>query len=171
MKLLSCLVFLFFVSCSSAPKFSKPTGSGEKISGAVNIPASIDYKYVEAIPKKITSECTALNSKLSNSTKIHGKKMGVDFVQVKAVSPKGKGNRVHVDIINAVSSGNAFIGHNKSMTIHAYLYAGNTLVDDVELKRSSGGGFGAGFKSSCDVLERVTHKLGEDIATWVRRFY
>ena len=73
-----------------------------------------------------------------------------------------------VEITNAISGGNAFIGHRKSMTATAELFENGQSVDTATFTRNSGGGFGAGYKSSCSVLGRCTKALGNDFANWLK---
>jgi hypothetical protein len=165
------LSLLSLVACSSRkPKFEKPTGTGEMITGTVNIIRNTPYQNIKRIPKNVTEQCTKIGDKVSRFTQEFGTKMNVKFKRAKKISKKAKGNNLVIEIIDAVSSGNAFIGHRKSITIEAYLYKNGKLVDNISRTRNTSGGFAAGFKSSCDVLGRSAKTLGSDIATWVKRY-
>lgn len=170
LKLILSITLLSLIGCSSAPKLGKATGTGEKISGPINVAKVVPYASAETIPKKIRTECTQIGSKMSDFTKSYGKEDGVTFTQVNKVSEKAKGNNMVVRILNAHSSGNAFIGHNKSMTIKGTLYKDGKMVDEVEFSRSSGGGIGGGYKGSCSVMGRVSKRLGQDLAIWAKKY-
>jgi hypothetical protein len=79
-----------------------------------------------------------------------------------------EGTQLKLMISNALSSGNAFMGHHKSVSIIAELYKDGKLIDTYSTTRNSGGGIGAGFKNSCAVLERCVTTLGKDVAQWVK---
>jgi hypothetical protein len=71
-------------------------------------------------------------------------------------------------IENALSSGNAFIGHRKQVTTSAKLYANGKEIARSTHTRDSMGGFTGGFKGSCAVLERCANTLANDITTWLK---
>jgi hypothetical protein len=165
------LSLLSLVACSSRkPRFEKPTGTGEMITGTVNISRDTPYQNIKRIPKNVTEQCTKIGDKVSRFTQEFGTKMNVKFKRIKNVSKKSKGNNLVIQIVDAVSSGNAFIGHRKSITVEAYLYKNGKLVDNITRTRNTSGGFAAGFKSSCAVLGRSAKTLGSDITTWVKRY-
>lgn len=171
LKLILSITLLTLISgCSSTPKLGKATGSGEKVTGPIKIMKTFAYAAPKTIPKKITKDCTRIGMQMSNFTKSFGKEQGVTFTQVDKVAASSKGNTMVVEILNAHSSGNAFIGHNKSMTISGTLYKNGKMVDEVEFTRSSGGGMGAAFKGSCSVLGRVSKRLGKDLAIWAKKY-
>ena len=85
-------------------------------------------------------------------------------------APKdAQGLSLSLAITNEVTAGNAFMGHSKSVSIEATLHRDGEVVDTYVGTRDSGGGFGAGFKSSCTVLKRCVNTLGKDGAGWLRR--
>jgi hypothetical protein len=86
------------------------------------------------------------------------------------VNKDDKGNNVVVEILNAVSKGNAFIGHQEFILIRASLYKNGKLVDDIKIQRDSSGGLYAGFKGSCSVLGRCAKALGEDLSIWLAKY-
>lgn len=90
-------------------------------------------------------------------------KLVVDDKAVEA----GKGRILKVNLVDAVSGGNAFTGHHKEVKIRGSLLEDGKVIAEFGGKRHSGGGFGAGFKGSCSVLERCTDALAEDIAKWL----
>ncbi len=174
MKLvMMALLAITFIGCSSSEGFKRnkaPSGTGEKISGKINIQSYSDYRDAEVIMPNIRKECSQVNTNIAKSAKLNGKTRNINIVPVKKVNIKAKGNNVRVEILNAVSTGNAFVGHNKHMIVKAYLYKNGKLVDDIRVKRTSGGGMFAGFKGSCAVLNRISKKIGEDIAVWLKKY-
>jgi hypothetical protein len=79
------------------------------------------------------------------------------------------GRFLQVRILNAVSSGNAFLGHRKQVITLVRLFENGNEVAKGTLARDSRGGLGAGFKGSCTVLERCADTLGKDIAEWLKK--
>jgi len=80
----------------------------------------------------------------------------------------GNGRFLLLRVENAMSAGNAFIGHRKQVATSAKLYEnGNEIARSVHT-RDSMGGFGAGFKGSCAVLQRCADTLAIDITTWLK---
>jgi hypothetical protein len=170
-KLIAVLFVLATVGCASkeSTPVAKDVPTEKKIAGPIALQTTIPFRS-GAAEDKIKNECPDINTKLSDFTKEHGKELGVEFAQTPKVDMKAKGGVLVMEITNMHSGGNAFIGHNKSTTIKAQLYKDGTLVDTVELTRSSGGGIGAGFKGSCSVLGRTVKTLGSDIATWAKNY-
>ena len=76
------------------------------------------------------------------------------------------GYYLQLRIVDAVSSGNAFMGHRKSVSLSTRLFLNGTEVSKTVKSRDSMGGVGAGFKGSCAVLRRCCEALGKDIAAW-----
>ena len=73
-----------------------------------------------------------------------------------------------IEIVDAISEGNPFLGHNKRTRVSGILYKNGKELANFKGQRHSRGGFGAGFKSSCSVLGRTVQALGEDISQWIR---
>jgi hypothetical protein len=69
--------------------------------------------------------------------------------------------------VDAVSMGNAFLGHQKFTKVRGTLLQDGTKVASFKARRNSMGGAFAGFKGSCSVLGRTVEAMGEDIATWL----
>ena len=78
------------------------------------------------------------------------------------------GQVLRMEIINAESAGNAWIGHRKSVTVKGWLYKDGQQSAKFVARRNSSGGMGAGFKGSCDVLERSVNAIGKDVAAWLQ---
>jgi hypothetical protein len=129
--------------------------------------APVGYAKEHNIAANILAECnlpkSQLDSLLAGLAEVG---VGSSLAEQDAVPKKGLYLRVQVD--NAISSGNAFIGHNKQVTSSATLFRDGKEAAKQSWTRSSMGGFGAGFKGSCAVLHRCTNTLGKDIAAWVQ---
>jgi len=79
-----------------------------------------------------------------------------------------KGKVLEVVISDAISGGNAFIGHRKYVAVEGTLYEDGKKVASFTGGRYSGGGALGGYKGSCSVLGRCTKALGKDIAGWLK---
>lgn len=75
---------------------------------------------------------------------------------------------LQVEIVDAVSMGNAFIGHQKYARIEGTLYEDGRKVASFKGRRNSMGGAFAGYKGSCSVLGRTMKALGKDVADWLK---
>lgn len=174
MKSLMMTIFtIVLVSCSTPQGVNlntKPTGTGEKISGPINMTKRPDYKYPDVIETSIKNECTQVQEKIGSFTRKYSEEKGMKINLKNTVSKDAKGNNLVIDILNAVSKGNAFIGHQKYIQIHASLYKNGKLVDDIKIQRDSSGGFAAGFKGSCSVLGRCSDALGADLSKWLAKY-
>ncbi|WGL15267.1 hypothetical protein PVT68_10840 [Microbulbifer bruguierae] len=127
------------------------------------------YHDERIIASNIVGECSNLGFKFSDSTRQFLQKQGFAVSTASDISEQTEGMSLKLTIINAVSAGNAFIGHNKSVSIEAQLFKDGELLDTFTRTRNSGGGFGAGFKGSCTVLHRCAHTLGKDVASWMAK--
>lgn len=141
--------------------------SASAIGKDISVTSKAGFHDAVVIPEKIKSECTDLGLNFSQSTKKYLEETGWQASLAENVEAMASGASVKLEINNAMSAGNAFIGHQKSVAITAYLYRDGQLVDTYRGTRNSSGGFGAGFKSSCDVLYRTVNTLGNDVAKWV----
>lgn len=145
---------------------AKPVATPAKPSKKVIIAELIPYQKGAPIAKNILSECT-LNEQLSKYIQSYSAQQNVAINRVAGANMKARGNMLMVEITDAVSSGNAFIGHRKFVKISGTLYNNSKKVASFTGARISGGGFWGGFKGSCDVLERTVNTLGKDIAQWL----
>jgi len=136
--------------------------------GPIQVARVIPYQDESRIPEKIVAECDELGEKLGRFVNEYATKYDVTMTQVDEVDPTSKGRVLVVEITDALSAGNAFIGHRKSMSAHAELFDGGVSKGSIDFTRDSGGGFAGGYKSSCSVLGRCTKALGKDIAGWLR---
>lgn len=135
----------------------------------ITINQTVKYHDEKIIATKIKSECVNLGPKLVASTEAAVQQNGWSVIKKDVVDGTGSGVSLKLTIANAHSSGNAFIGHHKSVGIIAELFKDGKLVDTYTGERSSSGGFGAGFKGSCAVLERCVNTLGKDVSEWLSK--
>jgi hypothetical protein len=84
------------------------------------------------------------------------------------VTTAGPGRILELEIYEAVSDGNAFMGHHKSMAIKGKLYEGGEVIGNFKDRRISMGGAFGQFKGNCSVLERITNEIGSDVGTWLK---
>jgi hypothetical protein len=92
---------------------------------------------------------------------------GIEARAVAGAKPDAGDAVLLVEIAQAHSGGNAFTGHKKSVTISGKLYRKGEPVAKFISTRNSGGGFGAGYKSSCAVLARCAEAVAKDAAGWL----
>jgi len=136
--------------------------------GPIKVATVAPYQDESRIPDKILNECGELGGKLGRFVNEYATKYDVITTQVDQLDPKSGGRVLVVEITDAISAGNAFIGHRKSMSARAELFENGVSQGSVDFTRNSGGGFAGGYKGSCSVLGRCTKALGKDIAEWLR---
>lgn len=134
----------------------------------ITLSNSATYYDQKIIPSNIVSECSTLGSQLSQYTKESLEKDGWSVNLSGSPQDLSEGTQLKLMISNALSSGNAFIGHQKMVSIIAELYKDGKLVDTYTATRDSRGGFAGGFKNSCSVLERCVNTLGKDVSKWLK---
>jgi len=133
----------------------------------VQISRDVPYAEDARIPENIKRECATLGQKLSTFLAQYSEQNGVATVAVDAVDAGSEGRVLVVEITDAMSSGNAFTGHRKSMSVRGELFVDGVSQGHVDFTRNSGGGFAGGYKGSCAVLGRCTKALGKDLAGWL----
>ena len=133
----------------------------------VDVPRPVPLAEDNEIAGNIKRECD-LGNKLSHYIAEFGKAAGHDvrFVESDA-APSDSGRFLAIEIRDAVSTGNAFIGHRKSASVRGKLYEDGTVIGSFRGRRDSMGGAFAGYKGSCSVLGRTVKALGKDIAEWM----
>ena len=80
------------------------------------------------------------------------------------VTPVGATDR---PITSKQSTGNAFIGHRKSVTAKGKLFENGKQIGSFLANRVSGGGAFGGYKSSCAIIHACGRAVGKDIAGWL----
>jgi hypothetical protein len=133
----------------------------------VTVAHSIGYADESEIASNIRSECTALPTQLSDFTRQYAAGKGVTVHQVDEVSSQAPGRVLLMRIDEAVSMGNAFVGHQKYSRISGELYEDGERVSGFRARRNSMGGAFGGYKGSCSVLGRTMRALGRDVGEWL----
>ena len=132
----------------------------------VKVPRSVPFAEDAEIAGKIKNECN-INQQLGDFIIEYTKEKNIATEPVATTDKSTPGRVLVVEIRDAVSDGNAFLGHHKSTTVRGALYQNGEPVAKFKGRRDSMGGFGAGFKGSCSVLGRTVRALGKDIAEWL----
>lgn len=116
------------------------------------------------VARNIKTECT-LQKSLTDSIVKYAASKGLNVV----VKNKIRSNELKLDIQieQAISSGNAAIGHNKFVTISGAIVKGNKKYNTFDAARLSGGGYFGAYRSSCSVLNRIASALGKDVSNWL----
>lgn len=163
---ISALLVVFMVGCGA----SGPKKATMKVDAktAIKIHKVIPFQKGIPIAANIKNECK-LQGQLSDFITAYSVGEGVGVIQKRKVSKRSKGKTLIVKITNAVSSGNAFIGHRKFTSIKGTLYNNGKKKGSFTAARISGGGAFGGFKGSCDVLGRTVKILGSDVSKWLKK--
>lgn len=120
------------------------------------------------IAQNIKNECT-LQKAITDSIIKYSSNSGVTFIVKNNIKPNEL--QLKVQIEQAISSGNAAIGHNKFVSISGKIVKGNTQYYSFDAARLSGGGYFGAYRSSCSVLGRIASALGKDISIWLGNPY
>jgi len=132
----------------------------------VKVPRSVPFAEDAEIAGKIRTECN-INQQLGDFIIESARKKNIATEPVATTDKAMPGRVLVVEIRDATSDGNAFLGHHKSTSVRGALFQDGGVVAKFKGRRDSMGGFGAGFKGSCSVLGRTVRALGEDIAEWL----
>jgi hypothetical protein len=128
----------------------------------------VPYADDAEVSAKVRSECGQLQSQLADFVREFGTKAGVTVQFVADAAKDGPGRVLQLEIVEAVSMGNAFIGHQKYSRVQGTLFENGRKLASFKGRRNSMGGAFAGYKGSCSVLGRTMKALGEDIAAWLK---
>jgi hypothetical protein len=126
------------------------------------------YSPNSRVSSKIKTECT-LPKAISDSIIQFSKNSGVNIKVKNNIRPNELELKIQIE--DAVSSGNAFVGHNKFVDISGSIVKGNTVYYTFDAARRSGGGYFGAYRSSCSVLGRIAKALGKDISYWLSNPY
>lgn len=132
----------------------------------VTVREFIPFKKDARISPNIKAECI-INEQLSNFIRTYGSENNIAVNRVDSINTAGEGHVLSVEIVDAVSRGNPFLGHRKFTEVSGTLYENGKEVASFTGARFSGGGAFGGFKGSCSVLGRTVEALGKDIAFWL----
>ncbi|WP_294965848.1 hypothetical protein [Sulfurimonas sp.] len=158
----SVILILSVSGCGGKATTPKPVviyKNVDKIYLDTNIPVD------KFIAENIQSEC-ALGTRLLDSVKIVAEKNNIEVIL--DGKPNSDENILKLNIIDAVSSGNAFIGHNKFVIASGELFEGDKKIASFKVARRSNGGFFGAYKSSCAVLGGCTATMAKDIIAWLK---
>ena len=131
----------------------------------VRVAQSVPYSDDATVASNIRQECN-LEEQFSEFIAHYGAAQGIRFERSEDVDPADGGQVLMVELTDAVSGGNAWIGHRKVTEAAGTLYADGSEQASFTSRRFSGGGAFGGFKGSCSVLGRTVQAMGRDIATW-----
>lgn len=140
---------------------------GSAQADVVTLPRSAPWTDEREIASNIRSECqlqTQLPAYIAEYAR-EEKKIETRFAD--AVSPDDAGRVLVLEIEEAVSRGNAFIGHQKFTRAKGTLYDNGQEIGNFVAQRYSMGGAFAGYKGSCSVLGRTVKAIGRDVAGWM----
>jgi hypothetical protein len=150
------------IACAIAFVFAATSAQAYEVAVPRPAPLAEDNE----IAGNIKRECE-LGDKLSHYIAEFGRAGGHEVRFVAPDAKPGNGRFLAVEIRDAVSTGNAFIGHRKSTTVRGKLYDGGKVIGSFRGRRDSMGGAFGGYKGSCSVLGRTVKALGKDIAEWM----
>lgn len=142
--------------------------SSFSMANPISVQSVIPYSADSKIAKNIRNECTKLGSQFAQFTQQFGKKFEVDVQLADTIDTAAKGRVLQMEITEAVSMGNAFMGHQKYAAAKGTLYEDGKKVASFEARRQSMGGAFAGYKGSCSVLGRTVKAMGKDVAQWLK---
>lgn len=128
---------------------------------------SAPYTDPAMIKANIVNECDLPGAQIK-LLKEQAAAAGVTVVEDESAVAANKGRVLKVEIFNALSQGNAFIGHGKQVTLKGKLLENGKEIGNFTAVRGSMGGAFAGYKSSCAVLHRCQSTLAKDILAWVK---
>ena len=154
-------------SMNTTSKVTKKYKKGTKLNlqgKTIYVKPEIRYTSNSRVSAAIKQGCTIPQALSQNIVK-KAIAQGIQIEVKRDIKPTDI--ELKIEIIDAVSSGNAVIGHNKFMVIKGTLVKGGTSYSSFKAARHSGGGFFGGYRSSCSVLGKITKALGQDTAGWL----
>ena len=135
---------------------------------SVQVPRPVPYDENADIAENIRTECK-INEQLADLLQEYAKKNGVTITFAgSAVDVNAPGRVLDVKITNAISMGNAFMGHQKASSVSGTLYENGQKIASFKARRQSMGGAFAGYKGSCSVLGRTIEAMAKDIGLWLK---
>jgi hypothetical protein len=135
--------------------------------GTVYIGKAAPFMDAAAIKANIVSECDLPGAQMK-LLREQAPAAGITLVEDEPAVAAKKGRVLLIEIFNAVSQGNAFIGHGKQVVLKGRLLENGTEIGNFVATRGSMGGAFAGYKSSCAVLHRCQGALAKDILKWLK---
>lgn len=142
----------------------KKSGDISLTGKTIYVKSIIPYAATAPIAPNIKAECI-IDKQLSEFIVAQAQANGLNVVVKNDI---GKNDlELKVEIVDAVSRGGAFRGHNKYVSISGALVQGDKVYQSFRAARISGGGFWGAYKSSCAVLGRTVEALGNDVGLWI----
>jgi hypothetical protein len=117
----------------------------------VTMQRPVPYAEDNDISDNIKSECR-IGEQLADFIEEYGGDVQFD---TGTVDVNARGRVLHLEITDAVSMGNAWLGHQKSTKVKGVLYQDGQRIAAFKARRNSMGGAFAGYKGSCSVLGRT----------------
>jgi hypothetical protein len=134
--------------------------------GPVYVGKTAPFTDQTQIAKNIMDECGLPESQMKVLHE-QAKEMGVAIVEDEAAVAASKGRVLLLETVNAISGGNAFVGHRKQVVVKGRLLENGEEIGNFSAIRGSMGGMWGGYKSSCSVLYRCQTTLAKDILGWL----
>ncbi len=134
----------------------------------VYIKTMIEFSPKSNVARNIKKECT-LPKALADSIVKYSANSGVNVEFKNHIKPNELELKVQIE--EAISAGNAVVGHNKFVVISGKLVKGKTKYYSFDAARLSGGGYWGAYRSSCSVLGKIAKALGKDVANWLSNPY
>ena len=140
-------------------------GVGQSVHAAdeVMVQRPVPFNEDADIAGAVKRECK-LDEQLPDFIAEYGKEKGIEIDLVPQVEASHAGRVLVLGITDAVSDGNAFLGHRKSVSVKGKLYQEGQLLGSFKARRNSMGGAFGEFGGSCSVLSGAVKELGEDVA-------
>jgi len=132
----------------------------------VLVPKPVPFSDATLIAGNIKRECV-IQDQLADFIAAYARERNIPVRFAAEVDPLAAPRVLDVQITEAVSQGNPFMGHHKSTVAVGRLYQDGELIGSFTARRDSMGGAFAGYKGSCSVLGRTVKALGKDIAAWL----
>ena len=153
------------VAAKATPSKKYKKGGELNLQGkTIYIKPEIIYTSNSRVSTAIKQECT-LPQALSENVVKKSIAQGIEIEVNRNI--KSSDIELKIEILDAVSSGNAAIGHSKFMIISGMLVKDGKKYASFKAARHSGGGFFGSYRSSCSVLAKITKALGQDTAGWL----
>ncbi|WP_257386484.1 hypothetical protein [Tahibacter caeni] len=132
----------------------------------VTLARTAPYAAGSEVASNIKSECQLTTQLPAYIAEYAGEKH-IKTAFAEQVSSGDPGRVLVVEIDEAISRGNAFIGHQKFTRAKGALYQDGEEIGNFVAQRYSMGGAFAGYKGSCSVLGRTVKAIGKDVAEWL----
>jgi hypothetical protein len=142
-------------------------GSSVAMGQAVTMERVVPYAADAEVATKVRTECVKLQGQLAAYTQEYAKANGMTVHLIDGLAKDASGRVLVVEITEAISAGNPFIGHRKFSRIQGTLFEDGAAVASFKGQRNSMGGAFGGYKGSCSVLGRTVKALGQDVAGWL----